>query len=49
MKRVLVLIYARQVNVNVIDFASYMAQLTHSKLTGVLFSLLFIVAVFLFV
>jgi hypothetical protein len=35
MKRVLVAIDARQVNINVIDFACYIAKLTHSKLTGV--------------
>jgi hypothetical protein len=35
MKRVLVAIDARQVNINVLDFACYIATLTHSKLTGV--------------
>lgn len=35
MKRVLVAIDARQVNIHVIDFACYMAKLTHSRLTGV--------------
>jgi hypothetical protein len=35
MKRVLVAIDARQVNVNVLDFACFIAKLTHSKLTGV--------------
>lgn len=35
MKRVLVAIDARQANVNVLDFACYMARLTHSRLTGV--------------
>ncbi|OQP48921.1 universal stress protein [Niastella populi] len=35
MKRVLVAIDARQVNINVLDFACYIAKLTHSKLTGV--------------
>jgi hypothetical protein len=35
MKRVLVAIDARQVNMNELDFACYIAKLTHSKLTGV--------------
>lgn len=38
MKRVLVAIDANQINVNVLDFACYMAKLTHSKLTGVFLS-----------
>jgi hypothetical protein len=35
MKKVLVAIDARQVNMNVLDFACYIAKLTHSKLTGI--------------
>lgn len=35
MNRILVAIDAGQVNVHVVDFACYMAKLTHSKLTGV--------------
>jgi len=38
MKRVLVAIDANQVNVQVLDFACYIAKLTHSKLTGVFLS-----------
>lgn len=36
MEKVLVAIDANQVNMNVLDFACYIAKLTHSKLTGVL-------------
>jgi hypothetical protein len=35
MKKVLVAIYARQVSTNMLDFACYIAKLTHSKLTGI--------------
>ena len=35
MKRVLVAIDANQVNVNLLDFACFIAKLTHSKLTGI--------------
>src|SRR5581483_1347357 len=35
MKKVLVAINANQVNMNVLDFACFIAKLTHSKLTGV--------------
>jgi hypothetical protein len=37
MKRVIVPVDARQVNVNMLDFASFIAKLTHSKLTGIFF------------
>jgi nucleotide-binding universal stress UspA family protein len=35
MKRILVAIDANQVNVNMLDFACFIAKLTHSKLTGI--------------
>lgn len=37
MKKVLVAIDARQINVNMLDFACFIAKLTHSKLTGIFF------------
>jgi hypothetical protein len=37
MEKVLVAMDARQINMNVLDFACYIAKLTHSKLTGVFF------------